>query len=59
MGKSVIAQYAIIAVVFIILVIYIIRKICNHSKSGGCSCCDQHCGLKQREAENETCCKNK
>lgn len=48
MEKGMIFQYVIIGVVFVCIVVYVVWKVKNGGKTGGCSCCDiKDCKLKQ------------
>lgn len=57
MEKGMIFQYVIIGVVFGCIVVYVVWKVKNGGKTGGCSCCDiKDCKLKQTK-KKEDCCK--
>lgn len=57
MEKEMIFQYVIIGVVFVCIVVYVVWKVKNDGKTGGCSCCDiKDCKLKQAK-KKEDCCK--
>ena len=57
MEKGMIFQYVIIGVVFVCIVVYVVWKVKNGGKTGGCSCCDiKDCKLKQAK-KKEDCCK--
>lgn len=50
MEKGMIFQYVIIGVVFVCIVVYVVWKVKNGGKTGGCSCCDiKDCKLSRRK----------
>lgn len=62
MYKGMIFQYVIIGVVFIVLVVYVVRRILSKNNRGGCSSCDSRtcCAKRVDESkEKPDCCKNR
>ena len=56
MEKGMIFQYVIIGVVFVCIVVYVVLKVKNGGKTGGCSCCDiKDCKLKQTKKKKDCC----
>lgn len=54
MEKGMIFQYVIIGVVFVCIVVYVVWKVKNGGKTGGCSCCDiKDCKLKQTKKKED------
>ena len=54
MEKGMIFQYVIIGVVFVCIVVYVVLKVKNGGKTGGCSCCDiKDCKLKQTKKKKD------
>lgn len=62
MDKGLIVQYAIIGIVFVVLVVYIVKRIFSKNKRGRCSCCDSRtCCVKRTEVlqDQKDCCENR